>query len=75
MPEVDIENKNIAMNTYSRELTLSHLGVAADSYHRARANAMKQMLEALGLIDDLSNHDIVVEAKGKAEKMKKRARQ
>lgn len=74
MPEIPIEDLTIAKNIYSRERTLSHLGVSADSYHATRADAMKKMLEALGLLDDQANHDIVKKAREEAESKKMKSK-
>ena len=72
MPEIDPENLNIALNRYSRQITLSHTGLPADSHNQTIANGMKSMLYDLGLLDDNSNHLIVEEARKKAVNERKR---
>ena len=74
MPEIDPENLNVALNRYSKQITLSHKGLPADSHNQTKASGMKSMLYDLGLLDDDSNHMIVEEARTKAEKGKGRCK-
>jgi len=74
MAEIDLENINIAINRYSKQITLSHTGLPADSHNQTKASGMKMMLYDLGLLDDDSNHMIVEEARKKAEKGKGRCK-
>ncbi len=68
--EIPPENLNTGLNIYFAELKAANAGNSESSFHRTNAAAMKRLIYGFGILDDISNHDLVEEAIKAAEKAK-----
>lgn len=68
--EISSEDLQTGLGRYSAELTAVHMETAESAFHATKASAMKLLLYSFGILNDLSNAEIVDEAKRAAEKRK-----
>ena len=68
--ELKTEDLQAGLGKYSAELTAVHMGDAESAFHATKASAMKLLLFSFGILNDLSNAEIVDEAKRAAERRK-----
>jgi hypothetical protein len=68
--EITPEDLQSGLNRYSTILTAVHMNNAESSFYATPASAIKLVLYSLGILNDLSNSEIVDDAKRAAEKRK-----
>jgi hypothetical protein len=68
--EIKHEDLQAGLGKYSAEITAVHMENAESAFHATRASAMKLLLVSMGILNDLSNSEIVDDAKRAAEKRK-----
>jgi len=71
MTEITPEALDETLKMYTQAVVMSHMGSHMDSHYIGISGAMRRVLYSLGVLNDISNNEIVEAAIKKAERIRK----